>query len=251
MDLPIEQIFAPSTGVDMVFNINSLSPYSRSSIVYDIDRKKNEIIIAQPITPFSKNTSYKELHLTTILKNKSRTIRAGVTITHLKIIDSYQLANKNTVPAVCLKYKLPASEINIRSAFRLPMSRTYIIKGKILIDQLEYHSPHDFSIRDISLAGLGIVVAKNDNTNSSPLLTLKPGQEIMMGIVLINMDQKIPSTAIPIKAEVKRVNKEYSQTHSLIGLRICGLTLEHETLLNKFIHEAQVEELKRLSGRSS
>lgn len=250
MALTIEKIFMPSTGVDIVFNMNTITPHSRSSIIYDIDYKKKEVIIAQPLTPITSSTTYDELHLTTILQDKGRKLRAGVVCTELKIIKGYKLANNKSIPVICLKYKPPVKETNIRSAFRLPLSKQHVIKGKILLNQQEYLTPHDFSIRDISLSGIGLHVIKKKGNAPHPLSQLENGDQIMIGIILIDTSQTIPSAAIPMRAQVTRINTEFSQTHILIGFQITGLKQEHETILGQFIHKAQVDELKRLSGRS-
>lgn len=245
-----DKIFLPSVGVDIVFNMNSLTPYSRSSIIYDVDFNKKEIIIAQPLSPFSNNTVFKELHLTTIIREKGRKIRVGIECTQFKIIDDFRLANKTRVSAVLIKYELPAKETNIRSAFRLPLSTKYIIKGKILYNGLEYFTSRDFSIRDISLAGLGLVIPKKRSKNLNPLTEVKTNEEIVIGIVLINMDEDKPLGTLPLKTQVVRVNTNYSETHSLMGLKIVSLKNKGELILNKFIHEAQIDELKRLSARN-
>ncbi len=233
----------------MVFNMNSLAPYSRSSIIYDVDYQACEITIAQPLTPFTKHTDFKELHLTTIVKNNSKRLRAGVVCTGFKQIDKYPLANKSFVPAVKIKYELPIIEINIRSAFRLPLSKTFVIKGKILIDNLEFYSSRDFSIRDISLTGMGLAIPKMRKNQPNPLTQLKTNQEFMVGVILVNMKQDKPAGTLPIKAKVQRINNNYSTTHTLVGLKILALTSDKEVILNRFIHEAQIDELKRLSGR--
>lgn len=227
--------------------MNSLSPYSRASIIYDIDFDNEAITIAQPLTPFSKNTAFKELHLTTIIHAKNRKIRAGVECSHFKLIDQYALANKTNVPAVLLKYELPIKETNIRSAFRLPLSTKHIIKGKILYNNLEYSSSRDFSVRDVSLTGLGLIAPKKRNNNLNLLGEIKPNEEILIKIVLINMDQDKPVGTLPLKAQIARVITDYSSTHLLMGLKILNLESNYETILSKFIHDAQIDELKRMS----
>lgn len=227
--------------------MNSLSPYSRASIIYDVDFDNEAITIAQPLIPFSKNTAFKELHLTTIIHDKNRKIRAGVECSHFKLIDQYALANKTKVPAVLLKYELPVKETNIRSAFRLPLSTKHIIKGKILYNNLEYSSSRDFSIRDVSLTGLGLIAPKKRNNNLNPLGETKPNEELIIKIVLINMDQDKPVGTLPLKAQVARVIPNYSSTHFLMGLKILNLESNSETILSKFIHDAQIDELKRMS----
>ncbi len=249
MTFDMDKIFLPSTGVDIVFNMNSLAPYSRSSIIFDINLKNKEITIAQPLTPFSKNTQFRELHLTTIIRDKNRKLRVGVECVQFRIIDTYKLANKTDVSAAVLKYDLPIKETNIRSAFRLPLSTKYAIKGKIIHNNMEYMSSRDFSIRDISLSGLGLKIPKKRNNRTNPLSRIKIHEKILIGIVLINMDQDKPIGTLPVKAQVVRIKPDYSDTHSFMGIKILQLKTDDETILNKFIHEAQVDELKRLSRR--
>lgn len=247
MGFDIDKIFLPSTGVDIIFNMNSLVPYSRSSIIYDADLDNETLVIAQPLTPFSNNTAFKELHLTSMVKEKSKKTRVGVECTHIKIIDHYTLANQTKVPAVLVKYKLPVKETNIRSAFRLPLSTKYIIKGKMYYKNLEYYTSRNFAIRDISLAGLGLLIPKKRNNSLNPLLEIKLNEEIKTGIILINMDEDKPMGALSINTRVVRINPDYSDALALVGLKTLDLKNNSEAILNRFIHDAQIDELKRMS----
>jgi hypothetical protein len=253
MTFDMDNIFLPSDGVDMVFNMNSLAPDSRSSIIYDVDLKSEEITIAQPLTPFSKNTRFKELHITTIIHGEKRKLRVGVECVQFRIIDRYQLANKTNVSAVALKYELPVTEINIRSAYRLPLSTKHTIKGKIFYNKTEYSTSCDFTIRDISLAGLGLKIPRTTGNSTNPLSLIKKNEEVEIELVLIKMDQDKPTKKIKIKIKIKitRIKSDYSSTHSLIGVEILNLETNSENILNKFIHNAQVDELKRLSRINS
>lgn len=250
MTFDMDNIFLPSAGVNIVFNMNSLAPYSRLSIIYDIDLKSEEIIIAQPLTPFSKNTQFKELHITTIIHDKNRKLRVGVECVQFRIIDKYQLANKTRVSAVALKYELPVTETNIRSAYRLPLSKKYDIKGKIFYKKMEYSTSHDFSIRDISLAGLGLKIPKKIGSSTNPLSLIKKDEKIEIELVLIKIYQNKPTAKFIINSKIIRSKPDYSSTHFLMGVKILDLETISENILNKFIHDAQVDELKRLSRRS-
>jgi hypothetical protein len=250
MTTDINKIFSPSTGVDIVFDINSLAPCSSASIIYDLDPEKKEIIIAQTQIPFSSSTQFKELHLTTILHDKNRKLRAGVECINFKLLEKYQLNNQTVVRAVLLKYKLPVVESNIRSAFRLPLSTKYTIKGKLSYNNFQYISPLDFTIKDISLVGLGIIISQKRNHKTNSLSSIKKNDNLTIALALINMDYNKPVGIIPVKAQVVRVNNKHSNSHSFIGLQFLNLKTNYETVLNKFIHKAQVEELKRLSRRN-
>ena len=249
MTFAIDKIFQPSVGVELVFNMNSEAPYSRSSIIYDVDFKAETITIAQPLTAFSKKTVFQELHVTTIIQGANRKARFGVKCHGVKVIDQYLLANKKSVQAVILKYKLPIVETNIRSAFRLPVSTKYIIKTKIQYKTFEYKSPNDFSVRDVSFNGIGIVIPKTNIKNGNPVVELKVGEELSLQLTLIHTDKEKPVAEILVRAQVTRINPRYSDSHILMGLKIINLSSADEDALNKFIHDAQIEELKRLSRK--
>lgn len=246
----IEKIFIPSTGVDIVFNINSLTPYSRSSIIYDVEYKKEIIIIAQPQIPFSKNTAYEDLHLTTLIQEKGKKVRFGIKCSKFILLDQYSLANNTIVKALSLKYHPPVMETSIRSAFRLSLSKNYLIKCKIVYKDIEYLSPNQFSIKDISLGGISIIIPKAKQNEQEALSQLKPNEEIILDIVLIDTDKEKPLGKFPILTQVKRINSRYSEAHTLIGFKILNLSRQDEGVLNKFIHDAQMDELKRLGGNN-
>ena len=251
MSFEIDKIFIPGASVDLVFNMNSLAPQSSSSLVYDTDFDHAGITIAQPIIPLSKQTVFKELHLTTIFRETYKKTRVGIKCTHFKVIDHYLLANRETVPVLLLNYELPVIETNIRSAFRLPLSTKYIIKATISCNQVDYVTPIDFSIRDISLTGLGLVVFKRLKQDATHLTGLKINDEISMEITLVEKGQPHPLGSIPVRAQIVRIDPNYSETRTLMGLKLLSLPQESETILNRFIHTAQVDELKRLSRRRS
>ncbi|MCF8044379.1 MAG: hypothetical protein K9J83_00860, partial [Desulfarculaceae bacterium] len=138
MQLEIETYFFPSTGIELVFNLNSISPYTRTSIIYDTDYKNRRITIAQPQRPLTRNTEFDELHITTVFKGTKGTTRAGLKCNADRFIKNFQLAGGNQVDAVELTYTPPVFETNIRSAYRLPLKKPYTIKGKILRRSVEF-----------------------------------------------------------------------------------------------------------------
>jgi len=235
----------------LVFNMNSLNPVSQSSIIYDTDFQKNTITIAQPIVPITKKTSFDQLHITTITQSLQNTVRAGIECISFEFLDQYRLANQTISKALALRYKLPVMETNIRSAFRLPLSRKHTIKAKILYKQTEYYTAKDFGIRDISYTGMGLVIPKNKAAVPNPLTTINKADIIAIGVILVDRGEEKPVGTFPVKAIVVRVNKNYSASHILAGLKITEMGQENEILLNRFIHNAQIDELKRLRTKNN
>ena len=249
MEFDVKKIFFPSVGVNLVFNINTDFPNSKSSIIYDTDLKKQTITIAQPRIPVTQNTPFEQLHLTTLIYINQRRLRIGIRCKPVRFISNYPMANGTPVKAVVVQYRLPAIETNIRSAFRLPMTSRYAVKGKIVYNKQEYRTPGDFKIKDISFSGLGLVILEKKGQRPPPLSALTTGTKMIMGLALVDRDQPGAVTTVPVQIQVARIDMNYSELHTLIGLKITNITREDEEVLNQFIHTAQIEELKRISKK--
>ncbi len=249
MEFTLEKIFLPSVGVDLVFNMDATSPVSRASIIYDTDHKNQTITIAQPIVAVTKTTEYNQLHLTAIVHLKQRKTRIGISCIPVKFIENYPLANKATTKALVLQYTPPAVETNIRSAFRLPLGSRHTVKGKLIYEKIDFFTEKDFKIKDISFNGLGVTVSREKKKSRNPLMGITTGTLMPMGISLMDSEKDTPIGTFPVKVRAVRVNHNYSATHTLIGLLIEAIAPENEDLLIKFIHDAQIAELKRLSQK--
>ncbi|HCY84338.1 MAG TPA: hypothetical protein DHV36_04300 [Desulfobacteraceae bacterium] len=249
MGFEIDKIFLPSVGVNLVFDMDSLTPVSRSSIIYDTSYGDKTITIAQPIVPVTSETRFDQLHLTTIVHFKQRRARVGLACKPVKFIDQYQLANNSVTKALVIQYKEPPIETNIRAAFRLPLSQRHNIKAKLLFNGVEYFTARDFKIKDISFAGMGLVVPKKFGKKTNPLTEVKLTTPVPVGMILVDKNEKDPVGTFPVKTKVVRLNPNYSESHMLVGLRITAIMPESEDLLNRFIHKAQIDELKRISKR--
>ncbi len=247
MKFDFNTIFMPSTGVDLVFNLNSPAPGSRSSIIFDADYKAHTITIAQPLVPVLSTTRFDTLHVTTIVWDRQQRKRMGTACRPDRFIDRYSLAGNGVSQALVLQCEPQVFEINIRSAFRLPLSSRHLIRAKLVFQQTQYYTAADFKIRDISFAGIGLMIPKKVKTGTNPLASLKRNDILPMGMILLDTDKKDPVGAFPVKTMVRRIHTDYSETHILAGLKIIQISRDHEIVLNKFIHEAQIAEIKRLS----
>ena len=248
MKFDFKTIFAPSTGVDLVFNLQSPAPGSRPSIIFDADYKANTITLAQPFVPVLSTTRFESLHVTTIVFDRQQRKRMGTACRPDRFIDRYSLAGNGVTQALVLQCEPRVFEINIRSAFRLPLGSRHLVRAKLLFEETQYYSAADFKIQDISFAGIGLMIPKKVKGRTNPLASLKRNDILPMGMVLFDTQKKDPVGAFPVKTMVRRINTDYSETHVRAGLKIIQITRDHEMVLNKFIHEAQITEIKRLSA---
>ncbi len=96
---------------------------------------------------------------------------------------------------------------------------------------------------------MGLAVPKKLGGKTNPLTQIQSGTLVPVGMILVDKGQKAPVGTFPVKTKVMRLNPNYSETHMLVGLKIIAITPESEDLLNRFIHNAQIDELKRVSKR--
>lgn len=247
MKFDIKKIFAPARSVDLVYNMHSPAPTSRSSMIFDADYSNNTITIAQPFVPVSPGTEYDTLHVTTVVPGRHQQIRVGMACRVHTFIDRYPLAGNAVSKALVLQCDLPVFEFNIRAAFRLPLGSRHLVRAKLLFWETDFYTAADFTIQDISFAGAGILIPKIVGTKTNPLTRLEHNDILPMGLVLVDTKTDHPAGAFAITVQVKRIHAEYSKTHLSAGLKIIRITRDNENLLNKFIHDAQIAELKRLS----
>ncbi len=246
MTFDIKTIFVPSKGVDLVFNMQSSAPTSRSSIIFDENFKDNTLIVAQPLEPVSPKTQFDSLHVTTTLSDRQKRIRVGMACQPYRFIDRYPLAGNAVSKALVLRCTPPVFETNIRSAFRLPLGSRHIVRAKLIFKKIQFYTAADFTIQNISFAGIGMMIPKKVSSRPNPLCRMEYNDILPIGLVLVDTLKDEPFGTLLVKAKVKRIITDYSKTHILAGLKVIRITRDNESLLNKFIHAAQIDELKRL-----
>ncbi|MBF0204233.1 MAG: hypothetical protein HQK67_07945 [Desulfamplus sp.] len=247
MNHTIEEIFSPSTGIEIVLNLNSLHPIAASSIIYDVIHNKKHIIVAQPLNYITKSTVFDEMHLTTLMKVDLDKKRFGIKCKPLIFHRDYPLFDNSRVGAITLEYKPPLLETNIRSAYRMPMGSNFTVKAKLIFNNNSYYSTKDFFIKDISITGIGIIIPIKLHKTTNPLTDLKRHSKGVIGLLLISPNSKQPFATIPLKIEIIRTDSNYSENYIFAGIKFIGLTQDKEVQLNKFIHMAQLDELRRIS----
>ncbi len=251
MEFQIEKIFSPSTGVDLVLNLNSLYPVSMSSIIYDIDINAQKFIIAKPLPTVKNKIKYKEMHITTIIRQKNDIKqRVGLKCIPTGSSSKYRLASGKNISVIVLKYFPPVIETNIRSGYRLPLSKNFNAEAEIINGKTKFYSSKDFIIRDISITGMGLIIPKKIKKKVNPLTKLDIHHQAKIKIYLLRNNVDKPVSEIATDFEIKRINTNFNEFNFLMGIQFIKLPTVKEDELNKFIHLAQVDELKRLSGIS-
>lgn len=250
MNHTIDKVFAPSAGVDIVFNLNSLTPSSRASIIYDVDHGAKSIIVAQPLIQIRPDLAPKEFHITTLIKEGGNSRRLGIKCKPTKFEKNYRLSNNKTVGAITLQYEPVMVETNIRSAYRLPLGKNHGITATIVYNGEAYCSSKDFSIRDISLSGISLIIPRTVDTGHNTLRKMERNEQATIELALIDMESDKPDIIIASPIKITRTNTNHTKTDMLAGAMFVKLKPQEEERLNRFIHNAQMEELARLSWKS-
>jgi len=250
MNHTIDKVLAPSTGIDIVFNLNSLTPSSRSSIIYDADHGAKSIIVAQPLVQIRPDTVPKEIHITTLIRESGKSKRLGIKCKPTRFDKSYRLSNNKTVGAITFQYEPGMVETNIRSAYRLPLSKKQAITATLTYKGKTYSSPQDFSIHDISLSGLSMIIPRTTDMGRNDLKEIERNEQATMEILLIDKESDKINVTITSPIQITRTNTSYTKTDVFAGAMFVKLKPSEEEMLNRFIHNAQMEELARLSWKS-
>lgn len=243
-----EKIFVPGKPIEIVFNIDSLSPVSRNSIIFDLNPKKKEIIVSQTTPNTGKFYSYETLHITTLKNNElNQRTRFGIKGSITGFIDNYKLNNQTTEPALKITYSGKVSEANIRSAFRIKPNNVYSVMAKIILKNKDYISGKNFRIYDISLTGMGILIPNSLDRRKNPLIELELNDLGKIGIVMKSpgSEKDLPEIKkIFNRIKTVRINRKFNERYILIGFKFGHWERSHEEILGKFIHQLQLFEIR-------
>jgi len=247
----IEKIFYPGATIELVFNLDSLLPRSFSTLIYDVNHISKTITIAQPSNiRLHKDIKFDQLHITTLArKENGGKARFGISCSIIEIETGYKLISGESTTVVILKYSGNIIETNIRSGFRFTLNSFYDAACKIIYDNSEFFSGKHLKIYDISTTGAGIIVLKKVNNEKNPLLTMGTGYKGKIGLILKKPDgESNTSITIPTHFEVARMSLNYTEKSAFCGIRFHRISADHEDMISKFIHEAQLFEIHKMNG---
>lgn len=240
----LSNILKPGMGVDLIFNLSSMSPIVKPSIIFD--RNDQEIVVAQPKNRISSDYNYQTMHISSLIPDTvSGKNRKGYSCKILKLIDAYRLANNNTTRAILVKYEEPFIDMNIRAAFRFEPTATHSVMGKIIFKGEEFYSGTHFKVFNISVSGLGLLIPRKINKLRNPLLEIPKGSDLKIGLLLRSTEAEEEITTLESKIHTVRQNTNYNKINGFAGFSFHNLSQQNEEALNKFIHNAQLFEIRQ------
>ena len=240
-------ILKPGIGVDLVFDLDSLSPSSRPSIVFDCDEKRRLVVVAQPSMRLNADKK-RQMHISSLIRGElSSKVRLGYACRILKTIDNFKLANQGQADAILIEYSTPLVEINIRAAYRFHPNANYDVLGKLVYNDTIYYSGRHFKFHNISINGVGLLIPKKILKVRNTLIDIHPHSQGKIGIILKDSIEGDAINTIDCEFTVVRSNSDYNEKSAFAGCTLKKLKPEHEELLNKFIHKAQLHEIRKLN----
>ena len=248
-----ERILTPGMNVDLVLNLNSLSPVTRPTTIHDGNPKKREILIAQPSPPLLPSHGEGTIHLTALVRDPGgRKRRYGIRCEILDFVSGFRLARDQGVEAVRLRYGEKLETVNIRSAYRISPNRQFSMAAKLILGTHAFSSGKDFTILDLSAGGIGIVVPRRIDGSRNPLLELKTGTSGKLGMLLKQNPTEEDATPLPDERfacaiRFVRINPTYTERTGLMGARFVRLPNETEEAIGRFVHKAQLAEIRQLN----
>lgn len=244
----VSKIFTPGRGVEIAFNINSLTPTIRSSIIFECDHSGHTMVIAQSTPPMVAGRDLSEMSLTTTISDKkSKRTRVGVSCKIIEYIKKYQLSGDSITKALRVRYSPSMFEGNIRSAYRHSAGQEFNITGMVVFQKKEYVSGKNFRLLDISITGTGFLIPKTVRRKKNPLMQIRAGSILKIKFVLISAlpEQKIKKVDVEVEGRAIRTSSNYSELYGFVGLKFTKISRKNEIILSQFVHEAQLFELKK------
>jgi hypothetical protein len=239
----------PGLGVDLVFNLDSESPSSKTSIIYDCNESLNQVIVAQPTQRVHLESRYPQMHISSLISKELTTkVRVGYPCRIIEALSEYRLSNQSKVDALLLEYSPTLVDINIRAAFRFHPNSNYDVVGKLSIGNDMYYSGKHFKFQDISLNGIGILIPKKIVNTRNPMLDLSNDTFGRIGI-LLKIAEERDSIVTTIESDVKvvRIAMNYNSMSGFAGCTLLNLSTNQEESLSRFIHNAQLYEIRMIN----
>ena len=244
--LNIDDIFKPGIGIDIVFDMNADFPVVRSSMIHDCHYNTSQMIISQPNPPILPSFKYTTMSVTAIVKKElNETFRYGMNAKITRFLPNYVLSDRTRDNAILVHYDAPGDKVNIRSAYRLEPGLGYKVSGTVVFKENAFPSEKFFKVKDISFTGLSITVPVNKGGKANPLVSAKVGEAASIELQLVSPDKSSPGVSISSDVIIVRKKMTATKKMAFLGMKFTPLPERHETLLSKFIHEAQITRIKR------
>ena len=245
----IEDIFQPGTKIEVVFDIDGDSPVVFPTNILQCQYDTNNMILYQTRPEILPSFKYQTMDIATLLEGElNRKVRLGLKCKILEFLNNHKISDRVRENVFSIEYIPPMRKINLRSTFRLQTSYRFAVDGRIHIDDNIYSSDKAFSVRDISVTGIGFLVPKIIAKKENELLNIAVGKTYDAQLVLkeANVDEK--GFKISTSIEIARKVMSFNEKCGFIGARFVEVNPKEAEKLYQYIHNAQLFEIRDQKG---
>ena len=237
-----DQIYRPGVKVDFVIGIDSEHPIIRPTIIFEASKKTSTMVVSQTKPEVLLADRNKEVYLTTLVRKEFNVVeRLGLRCEILDVIHNYPLLKKK-VNAIQLEYFPPPKQVNIRTAYRLNNKKEYEIKSRVLYKGQKYMAGEDFTVKDISINGIGILIPRFRRGGSDSLSEAEIGEEVIAELTLLNFETNTYDYTFSVNFEIVRRQIFRTKPIVFIGAKFINLIQYDQEFIYRFIHSAQLHE---------
>jgi hypothetical protein len=224
-------------------------PDVRAAVIYECNHDLSQMVISQTRPKIDPSFEFNEMDITVLVEEDlNQKNRNGLGCMILRYLKDYMISEQTTENALLVEYFLPIKEMNVRSAFRFEPDNMFTVEGVIDAGEKQYVSGRDFKVKDISSTGIGLIVPNYLKQERKNFL-LEMGKGEIAGITLRLIENTSGENEIMVSSEVEvvRLARTLSPKNRLIGMRFTTLSQKDEESLSRFIHNAQLNKIRKIS----
>jgi len=245
----IEGIFMPESRVEVAFNLDNPVPLVLRTNIYKCDYGANRMLIYQTHPQILPDFRYDTMNIAVLIEQElNRMIRVGLPCKIVKFVNDYQISERLKENLFLIEYFPPMRKINLRSTFRLRTSYRYNVEATICSDDVSYASGTYFTVQDISVTGIGLLVPKKVGKRKNPFSRISVDDMCDIEVKLERAESKERPYRISTAIKVARKVVSYNPLSSFIGALFIDLSPVDQENLFQYMHEAQLYEIRSVKG---
>jgi len=248
--IQIGHVFKPKTSIEMVFNMDDDTPIVLPTVIHQCKYDSEAMLLYQTLPEIKPGFRYRTLDIAALITEElNRKARFGLKCKILKYVNDFKISATSKKNVLLIRYFPPMRSINLRSTYRLKTSEQFSVEGKILLRKdIICKSGVDFSVTDISVTGIGLLVPKKRDGINNPLLDATVGETYDLALLLNETEGKGRGNRITTQMEIARTSASVDDENGFVGARFMDLKKGEAEKLYKFIHHGQVAEIRDQKG---
>lgn len=244
---PVEHIFMERTRIEVAFNLESSLPIVLPTSIYKCNYESNRLLIYQTHPTILQSYTYDTMDITVLIeKELNQMTRVGLWCRIAKFLNNYRISDRATENFILIEYFPPMRKVNLRTTYRLRTSYRFNVEGRLCHKDMTYESGTHFSVHDISVTGAGLLVPKKIGKRENPLLNVRLNDSMNLELTLIQAGEEKSAQKISTPVETVRKVMSFNAASGFIGVRFGDLSADHQENLFRFIHEAQLTEIRNI-----